>query len=101
MRDAPSTLLMHRKSSEYGQRQESTRYIEDTVWAPFFPITFSGKSRGLFMIVYLQGEASAWGDYNCNTPQATVNLFLDEVANVLRPDFVIYSGKHPQYIYTW
>ena len=40
----------------------------------------------------LQGSAGAWGDYYCNIPLETMNLFFDK-ARELNPDFIIYSGN--------
>ena len=39
-----------------------------------------------------QGEARMWGEYDCNTPATTVDLFLRKV-NEIEPDFIIYSGE--------
>jgi len=40
-------------------------------------------------------NAGYWGDYNCNVPQRTVQLFLDKIESDLNPDYIIFSGDVP------
>lgn len=60
-----------------------------------------GSSNDCGLYVCCQAEntentnAGYWGDYNCNVPQRTVQLFLDKIEQDLLPDYVIFSGDVP------
>ena len=44
------------------------------------------------MLQYSSGSAAEYGDYNCNIPEQTLEIFLQQV-QTLQPDFVIFSGE--------
>ncbi|ELU13803.1 hypothetical protein CAPTEDRAFT_222101 [Capitella teleta] len=41
------------------------------------------------------GSAGAHGDFKCNIPQSTLNMFLDTLREEISPDFAIYTGDSP------
>ena len=45
----------------------------------------------MVVMLLLQGSAGAYGDYNCNIPLKTLELFLQEAAS-FQPQFVLYTG---------
>ena len=48
------------------------------------------------IIPLLQGSAGHYGDYSCDLPPVTLDLFLKEISSLdPPPDIVVYTGDNP------
>ena len=43
------------------------------------------------MLTLFQGSAASYGDWNCNVPPSTIEMWIQYIAT-LEPDMVLYTG---------
>ena len=63
--------------------------FQNACWSSW---SISFKSERWVMITVLQGIANEWGDYNCNVPTWTVQLLLENLAE-LQPHVLMQTGS--------